>query len=725
MREVKVKIVSAEKKHLLQHELDVLSELFLADCKFFVKPLYSVLIPSFEFTVSDFSVVYALSILPDKRSELIRAAADPSGCFDNHVAMVLEKGEINLTDYLHYNRSHLTPAKLADIIDGLVGMVTDAHKLNFVLMDIKDQNVVQFKIGPGLYSWKGIDLDGSLRRDTLLRQSNFMATIRFMAPELLSGKETRARFSLDIWSLGVLIFNTLISQQQQTLWSLLGIHGDDAIKEEVVSGRLSQEIVDGLIKRTFPSSDESSKRRFLERMLKIKPSERWTIESLQKAALLKGISSISGSMLYEGQKQILSEVKALQELVKMGLVPIQTALDALLDDDDNNNDLGHINASLNDLQALLVAQAQSTVDFKAAIESLARWGVSASSAAALSDFMETVKTQLRDLLNAADNQIADAQDKKDLMLELSNEMKTVQQHVQQIRDDIGILQANFVQFGAHVREELRSNASDHREVLSKMNAIDVAVQELTTEQEKNALKETYEHFRQMLVGIKQDTAEMDKKIDGNRSLLSTLVNDTHGIPTLMVLLPELQKGIKKYDPRNLCRNQGRLVFICAETLELVQCGKNGKGYHVNTLSPWVKNALPVLKVGLMLLQVGLFAAGLPIPLAGIADAVLPGDKHSFLHSAVALLPDSVPVDSLSSEVDSERAKERASAAIRALQAGEDKGHILHAYKVLHEFLKEKDPTLMHLGMRKVVSRSGRVGWVKNDPIVIQQFIDNN
>ncbi len=270
MREVKVKIVSAEKKHLLQHELDVLSELFLADCKFFVKPLYSVLIPSFEFTVSDFP-------------------ADPSGCFDNHVAMVLEKGEINLTDYLHYNRSHLTPAKLADIIDGLVGMVSDAHKLNFVLMDIKDQNVVQFKIGPGLYSWKGIDLDGSLRRDTLLHQSNFMATIRFMAPELLSGKETRARFSLDIWSLGVLIFNTLISQQQQTLWSLLGIHGDDAIKEEVVSGRLSQEIVDGLIKRTFPSSEESSKRHFLGRMLKIKPSERWTIESLQKAALLKGI----------------------------------------------------------------------------------------------------------------------------------------------------------------------------------------------------------------------------------------------------------------------------------------------------------------------------------------------------------------------------------------------------------------------------------------------------
>ena len=55
-------------------------------------------------------------------------------------------------------------------------------------------------------------------------------------------------------------------------------------------------------------------------------------------------------------------------------------------------------------------------------------------------------------------------------------------------------------------------------------------------------------------------------------------------------------------------------------MQLVECGKNGKGYDVNTLLPWIKEALPVLKVGLMLLQVGLLASGLPIPLAGLADA---------------------------------------------------------------------------------------------------------
>ena len=39
-------------------------------------------------------------------------------------------------------------------------------------------------------------------------ESIFMTNIRFMAPEVfLTGAETRTKFSMDIWSLGVLIFN--------------------------------------------------------------------------------------------------------------------------------------------------------------------------------------------------------------------------------------------------------------------------------------------------------------------------------------------------------------------------------------------------------------------------------------------------------------------------------------------------------------------------------------
>ena len=712
--------MSVDKKPLLQHELKVLRLLVNSDSKFFVKPLHDALISSDEFTVSDSGSARDLR-------------------FDQHVAMVLEVGEITLTDYLKHNRSSLSHIKLLDIINSLACMVMEAHDLDYVLMDIKDQNVMHFKVGRGLYSWKGIDLDGCLKIDTVLNESTFMATIRFMAPELLTGAETRARFSLDIWSLGLLIFNILICKQHQTFWSLLGIFHDTQIKEEVVSGRLTQKRIDELIERTFPGHDNSSQRHFLQRMLMINPLERWTIQRLHEAALLKGTASISGSILYEGQKRILSEVKSLQELVKTELGPIHTRLQSLLDEDHDDDDLGHINTALNELHALLFTQAQSTADCKAAIQTLGSWESSAASTSrvaaippALSDFMGNVTSQLRDLLSKADHQNADAAEAKDFMLQLSNEMKVAQQQVQHVGEAVARLHADFVEFGAHVRKELSSNASTHGELLSKMQAIDDSVQELTKEQDASreaTLKQikTCEQIKQQLASIEMDTAEIDKKIDANQRLLRTLVDETHSIPTLMVLLPVLKKGIKKYDPRNLYRDQGRLVFICAETMQLVECGKNGKGYEVNTLLPWVKEALPVLKVGLMLLQVGLCASGFPIPLAGLADAVLGNaDKQSFLKSAVGLLQgNNTSLDSLGSDLDSVLAEKEVAAAIRGLQAGEHKANIRHAYKVLYAFLKDQDPTLLHLGMVKVISHGGRVGWVKNDPTIIQKFVEKN
>lgn len=66
------------------------------------------------------------------------------------------------------------------------------------------------------------------------------------------------------------------------------IYDDVGIKRELVSGRLTQKKVDDLIDRTFPGYDNSSKRHFLQRWLKIKPSEWWTIQALYEAALMKG-----------------------------------------------------------------------------------------------------------------------------------------------------------------------------------------------------------------------------------------------------------------------------------------------------------------------------------------------------------------------------------------------------------------------------------------------------
>ena len=93
------------------------------------------------------------------------------------------------------------------------------------------------------------------------------------------------------------------------------------------------------------------------------------------------------------------------------------------------------------------------------------------------------------------------------MLQLSNEMKGMQQQLQKVGDDVAVLHKNFVEFGVHVQNELRSNAKNHMELRSKIQTMDDTMQELTKKQEATALKD-----KQDLVNIKKDTAEMDKKI---------------------------------------------------------------------------------------------------------------------------------------------------------------------------------------------------------------------
>jgi hypothetical protein len=107
------------------------------------------------------------------------------------------------------------------------------------------------------------------------------------------------------------------------------------------------------------------------------------------------------------------------------------------------------------------------------------------------------------------------------MLQLSNEMKGVQQQPQKVGDDVAVLHKNFVEFGVHVQNELRSNAKNHMELRSKIQAMDDTMQELTKKQEATALKEIQEwEMKQDLVNIKKDTAEMDQMgywLPGSRS----------------------------------------------------------------------------------------------------------------------------------------------------------------------------------------------------------------
>jgi len=313
-KEVKVKVVSMENEHLLQREIKALNS--LKDSKFFVNLQHDKLLTSAEFTVSE-------------------SSGSQSGMrFDNHIAMVMEKGIINMDQYLVEYVNYLKTTDYPNIISSVFNIVKEAHRKKLVLLDLKGSNIMLFDSGRGMNVWKGIDLDGSLLVGKLLDESSFMATVPFMAPELLAVDSLtglRADPLQDIWSLGILTFNILVANQIFTFWTLLGIYDDTEIKEEIRSGKFTQERVDELISRTFPGNANSNKKKLLLRMLKIFPTARSTIAALDSSPYFTGVASFSTSTLFNNQQHIMGNQQKIMGTLKSLHSQIEDGMAAIVE----------------------------------------------------------------------------------------------------------------------------------------------------------------------------------------------------------------------------------------------------------------------------------------------------------------------------------------------------------------------------------------------------------
>lgn len=131
------------------------------------------------------------------------------------------------------------------------------------------------------------------------------------------------------------------------------------------------------------------------------------------------------------------------------------------------------------------------------------------------------------------------------------------------------------------------------------------------------------------------------------------------------------------------------MFICGHTMQLVSYGPKGDGYTVTDLKSFARKALPLLKLGFMLLQIGLLSTGIPIPLVGMAET----DKLSYLRSAARLLDDQAIQDSLGSSLDSAQAKNQINSAVCNLGIRNDRENVRSAVEIVSTLLKSEDPHL--------------------------------
>jgi hypothetical protein len=167
-----------------------------------------------------------------------------------------------------------------------------------------------------------------------------------------------------------------------------------------------------------------------------------------------------------------------------------------------------------------------------------------------------------------------------------------------------------------------------------------------------------------------------------------------------------------------------MFFICSHTLRIVPCGPKGKGYKFSETKQWVKRAAPVLKVGLILLKLGLLASGLPLPIPGLEGILDKDNSISFIDKSIHVLD--VPCDD---KVSAEQAVTSLTIDDHLISLNHNDADIRTAYEAIKALLTDStkglDKQLQHLNMiQRTCESTGITGWIRNDPVIIKSFDDN-
>jgi hypothetical protein len=223
--------------------------------------------------------------------------------------------------------------------------------------------------------------------------------------------------------------------------------------------------------------------------------------------------------------------------------------------------------------------------------------------------------------------------------------------------------------------------------------------------------------------------QIQKVLEDNaalKNMVQTLIAGTHDIPTLAIIVPEVSRdwqGITH--PMLLLHNQYRLHFLCSHTKQIVPCGPEKTGYEIKVTRKWVKDAAPVLQVGLVLVKVALLASGIPLPVPNLSNLLTDATKGSkYLDTALQLLKcpiedaaDSAmhtmnsPLENVEVyDVDNLVAEHGVTTVAGRLQLQERSRKAYETIKTLLENTHGRD-FVKSCGLRKVEHSSGRTAWV--------------
>ena len=241
-------------------------------------------------------------------------------------ALVLQRGKANMRDYLRDNGG-LTVGKRRAIAERVIQIVEACHEEAAVVwMDLKAANLVLVDTVSGDSVFHGIDMDSTFKAGALL-PSVVETTSAIMAPELLPARRSAgqtADCSMDIWSLGIVIFHVMTGQD---FWSAcFDIHdsNDSLIQAKLAEFAADQGKLDQALNAFFRGTDRDVSnpncqlRAVLDETLQVRPQLRTKARQLLERSFVRG-GITGGKAAGEAGRAAVAAVDALGSRLDRGL----------------------------------------------------------------------------------------------------------------------------------------------------------------------------------------------------------------------------------------------------------------------------------------------------------------------------------------------------------------------------------------------------------------------
>jgi serine/threonine protein kinase/GTPase SAR1 family protein len=575
--------------------------------------------------------------------------------------------------------------------------------------------------------------------------------------------DLKASFAIDSFSLGLVLWQLFNNQSQSLLQLQLDMGANDSClltDQQVFDSRLR------CLKHCTTSTD------YILRLCRFDPEDRLTnIRQLEADLERRTVLRNAIQQRDEAIAAAKSEIDFLRRDVSNGIERIETKLDGMLglvegricqfSDELMQCVRSDFGTFLQGNTSLLTSIEESLIDsVRHMNQTMKALSSNSSSAVTLDQFTAAMLNLRTDLLSVcrdrttksdldgqgwtavgdrlqemitaiAQTQSLNQQELKEIIStvvvryeELIATLTTAQRDIQEIKQELaqsGSLLSAAAAASEVMQRQLGSLARDScdKATQQQVNSLHAGIQALTQSMMTLLPLPINDALQEIKGGL-------EKQIAAQTAMLNTLLRNTHSVPTLVLVLPAVQKSkslIQHFDPRNLVANNYVLYFVCSHTLQIVPCGPQGQGYQFRRMREWVKAAAPVLLVGLSLLQLGLTSSGIPIPIPGISqlfDTV--NTYQNYIDAAISSLQDTFQSTADSPDAPETVHKDHGDLSKQPATINTSAEGTRAAHQAVQDLMAELDPTLQFSGMRFVTdAESGISAWIADNDEVESSF----